>query len=173
MRRSAIPLSMARLVLTSVAPLRGPIKARNRRAEANDRASMPLPASPFWMHNDALDPMNQLKRAVAAVLQRLRGLAPAAIENGVGGGDAGGGSCILASHDADENADRGSGVAPCQGANFKKSFGLAHYASRLADPVCLSGAASTGSVGESCTAERKAIVGKSVGASSRPGRGMN
>src|SRR3954469_23553783 len=166
MRRSAIPLSMARLVFTSVAPLRRPIKARNRRAEANDRASMPLPASPFWMHNDTLDPMDQFERTVPTILQRLRGLAPAAIENGVGGRDAGGGGGIVVSHDADENADCGSGVVPCQGANFKNSFGLAHYASRLADPVCLSGAASTGSVGESCTAERKAIVGKSVGASS-------
>jgi hypothetical protein len=78
------------------------------------------------MNNDALDPMDQFERAVTAVLQRLRGLAPAAIENGVGGRHAGGGRCILAAHDADENADRGSGVAPCQGANFNKSLGLAH-----------------------------------------------
>ena len=84
------------------------------------------PASPFRMNDDALDPVNEFERAVATVLQRLRGLAPAAIENGVGGGDASGGRCILASHDADENADRGSGVAPRQGTNFKKSFGLAH-----------------------------------------------
>jgi len=66
------------------------------------------------MNNDALDPMDQFERAIAAVLQRLRGLAPAAIENGVGGGDASGGRCILASHDADENADCGSRMAPCE-----------------------------------------------------------
>ena len=36
-------------------------------------------------NNDTLDPVNEFERTVATVLQRLRGLAPAAIENGVGG----------------------------------------------------------------------------------------
>jgi hypothetical protein len=49
------------------------------------------------MHNDALDPVNQFERALTAVLQRLRRLAPAAIEDGVGGGYAGGRRCIFAS----------------------------------------------------------------------------
>jgi hypothetical protein len=84
------------------------------------------------MNNDALYPVNQFERTVAAVLQRLRGFAPAAIENGVGGGDAGGGSCVLASHDADENADCGPGMAACEGANFNKSLGHARF---LASPV--------------------------------------
>ena len=75
------------------------------------------------MNNDALDPMNQFERTVTAVLQRLRSLAPAAIENGVGGRDAGGGSRVFAPHDADENADCGSRVAPCQGTNFNKGLG--------------------------------------------------
>jgi hypothetical protein len=62
----------------------------------------------------------------------LRGLAPAAIENGVGGRHTGGGSCILASHDADENADCGPRMAACERANFYKSLGHARF---LASPV--------------------------------------
>ena len=84
------------------------------------------------MNDDALDPMNEFERDVATVLQRLCGLAPAAIENGVGGGDTGGGGCILASHDADENADCGPGMATCERANFNKSLGHARF---LASPV--------------------------------------
>jgi hypothetical protein len=91
-----------------------------------------LAAVLLGMNNDALDPMNQFELTVAAVLQRLRGLAPAAIENGVGGGDTGGGSCILASHDTDENADCGPGMAACERANFNKSLGHARF---LASPV--------------------------------------
>src|SRR5437763_359789 len=75
--------------------------------------------------NDTLDAVDHLERTVAAVLQRLGSLAPATIKNGVGGGDAGGGGCILASHDADENADRGPGVAACKRSNFNKSLGHA------------------------------------------------
>ena len=88
------------------------------------------------MHNDALDPMNQFERPLTTVLQRLRGLAPAAIEDGVGGGYAGGWRCILASHDADENADRGSGVAACERANLEKCLCPSH----LGFPVGRSGA---------------------------------
>jgi hypothetical protein len=44
-----------------------------------------LAAVLLGMHDDTLDPVNEFERTVAAVLQRLRGLAPAAIENGVGG----------------------------------------------------------------------------------------
>ena len=85
-------------------------------------ASNAITAGILRMNNDTLYPMDQLERTVTAVLQRLCGLAPAAVENGVGGGNAGGGGCVLASHDADENADRGPGMAPCEGANFNKSF---------------------------------------------------
>ena len=77
------------------------------------------------MHNNALDPVNQFERALTTVLQRLPGLAPAAVENGIGGGHARGWRCILASHDADENADRGSGVAARARANFNKALGHA------------------------------------------------
>src|SRR5262245_29871451 len=87
------------------------------------------------MNNDALDPMNQFERAVAAVLQRLRSLAPPAIKHGVGGRYAGGWRCILAPHDADENADRRSGVAACKRANLDKCPGLSH----LGFPVGRSG----------------------------------
>ena len=79
------------------------------------------------MNNDKLDPVDEFERTVAAALQRLRGLAPAAIEIGVGCRDARGRCRILASHDADENADRGSGVAPCQRANFNKRLCHARF----------------------------------------------
>jgi hypothetical protein len=39
--------------------------------------------------NDALDSLDQLEGAVVAILDRLRRPAPAAIQNGVGGGDFG------------------------------------------------------------------------------------
>lgn len=63
------------------------------------------------MHDDALDPLNQFQHSVLAVLDRLRGLAPAAIEDGIGGRDAGRRRCILAAHDADEHPEGRSGVA--------------------------------------------------------------
>jgi hypothetical protein len=66
----------------------------------------------FRVNNHALYSTDQLKPTVLATLQRLRRLAPATIENGVSGRDARGRRCILASHDADEDADRGSGVSP-------------------------------------------------------------
>jgi hypothetical protein len=88
-----------------------------------------LPVSAFGMNNDALDPMDEFERTIAAVLQRLCGFTPATIENGVRGGHARGRSSILASHDADENADRRSSVAAREGTNFNKSLG---HASSLA-----------------------------------------
>ena len=51
--------------------------------------------------------MDQLDRAVIAVLERLCGLAPATIENGVGGRHARCGGCVLAAHDSDQDIDRG------------------------------------------------------------------
>lgn len=91
-----------------------------------------LAAVLLGMNNDALDAMNEFERAVAAVLQRLRGLAPAAVENGVGGRHACGGGCVLASHDADKNADGSPGMAAGERANFYKSLGHARF---LASPV--------------------------------------
>ena len=41
----------------------------------------------FRMDNDALNFVDQLDRAIIAVLDRLGSLAPAAIQNSVGGGD--------------------------------------------------------------------------------------
>jgi hypothetical protein len=39
------------------------------------------------MHDDPLDPVDEFERAIIAVLQRLRGLAPTAVKNCVRGGD--------------------------------------------------------------------------------------
>src|ERR1700730_7436910 len=50
----------------------------------------------FRMDNDALDSVDQLERAVGAVLDGLRRLAPAAIQDGVGGGNLGRGGGVLA-----------------------------------------------------------------------------
>ena len=94
-------------------------------------------SGPVLINNNALDPVDQFERTVAAVLQRLRGLAPAAIENGVGGRHAGGGGRVLASHDADENADRGSGMAACERANFNKRPGFAHLGFPAGRPAML------------------------------------
>jgi hypothetical protein len=75
-------------------------------------ASNALTARILRMNDDTLYSMNEFKRTIATILQRLRGLAPTAIENGVGSGNARGGGRILASHDADENTYGGSAVAP-------------------------------------------------------------
>jgi hypothetical protein len=72
----------------------------------------------FRVDNDALNLMDQFKGTVVGVLKRLRGLTPAAVENGVGGGDARGRGRILASHDADQHVDRRPGVAASQRADF-------------------------------------------------------
>ena len=69
--------------------------------------------------------MDQLDRAVIAVLERLCGLAPATIENGVGGRHARCGGCVLAAHDSDQDIDRGPGVAPCDRADL--GYGFRHF----------------------------------------------
>jgi hypothetical protein len=75
------------------------------------------------MDNDALDTMDQFF-AVIAIFRRLRRLAPAAIENGVGGGDACRVGRILRPHDADQGVDRASGVAARERANLgQRSLG--------------------------------------------------
>jgi hypothetical protein len=73
-------------------------------------------------YHDALDSMDQFKRAVIAVLQRLRGLAPAAIQDRVGGRDARGGCGIFRTHDAGQNIDRSAAVTPRQRTNFGEGF---------------------------------------------------
>ncbi|MGH6752994.1 MAG: hypothetical protein ACREDP_12585, partial [Bradyrhizobium sp.] len=71
----------------------------------------------FWMDNDTLNSMDQLKHAVIGAAYRLCSLAPAAIENGVGCRNACRGRRILTSHDFNENGDRSSGMAPRQRAD--------------------------------------------------------
>jgi hypothetical protein len=77
----------------------------------------------FRMNNDTLNSMDQFKRAIIAIPQRLRRLAPAAIENGVRRRHARGGRRVLASHDPDEDVDRGSGVTSRQRTDFGEGFG--------------------------------------------------
>src|SRR5437879_3200552 len=79
----------------------------------------------FRMDDHALYSVDQFKPTVFATLQRLRGLAPATIENGVRSRDARRRGCVLASHDADQDIDCRSGVAPRQRANFGEGFGHA------------------------------------------------
>ena len=74
------------------------------------------------MDNDALDSMDQFKRTIATVLDGLWRLAPAAVQDGVGGGHARCGGDILRPHDADQDIERGSGMASRQRANFGQRF---------------------------------------------------
>ncbi len=71
------------------------------------------------MDNDALDSMDQLERAVAAILEGLRGLAPTTIENGGSGGYPRGRSRILGPHDANQDVD----CTPCMAARQRTNFG--------------------------------------------------
>jgi len=66
------------------------------------------------MDNDTLNSMNQLERTIVAVLQRLRGLAPAAVEDRGRGGDARGMGRVLGLHDADKRIDGCPGMAARQ-----------------------------------------------------------
>jgi hypothetical protein len=70
------------------------------------------------MDNDALDSLDQLEGAVVAVLDRLRRFAPAAIQDGIGGGYFCGRRRILAAHDADQDVQRRPCMAPRGRANF-------------------------------------------------------
>ena len=63
------------------------------------------------MDNDALDFVDQLKRAVVAILDGLRRLAPAPIQDGVSRGDPRRGRGVFRAHDADKDIDCGSGMA--------------------------------------------------------------
>jgi hypothetical protein len=55
------------------------------------------------MDNDALDFVDQFKGTFGAILDRLDGFAPAAIQNGIGGGDFRGRRRVLAPHHADQD----------------------------------------------------------------------
>jgi hypothetical protein len=76
------------------------------------------------MDNDALDSVDQFESAVIAILDCLCGLAPAAVQNGIGCGNARGGRCILRPHDADKDIERGPGVAARERTDFRE--GLSH-----------------------------------------------
>jgi hypothetical protein len=67
--------------------------------------------------NDAFDSVDDFERTAIGALQWLRGLAPAAVENGVRGRNPRSGCGIFAFHDFDEDSYRGSGVASRQRAD--------------------------------------------------------
>ena len=69
------------------------------------------------MDNNALDSVNQFERMVA-ILDGLNGLAPAAVENGVGSCYPGRRRRVLVTHDLDKDIERGSGMASRQRADF-------------------------------------------------------
>ena len=82
-------------------------------------------------------PLNQIRHSVLAVLDRLRCLAPAAVEDRIGGRDARGRRCVIAAHDADEHTDALSwrGCAPASGsrsgsARWTSSFAQAREPAR-------------------------------------------
>src|SRR5215813_10200772 len=72
--------------------------------------------------NDALDAVDEFERAIIAVLQGLRGLAPSAVEDRVRGRDARGVGGVLRSYHADQAIDRGPGVAACDRTDFGDGF---------------------------------------------------
>ena len=75
------------------------------------------------MDNDTLDFMDQLERTVIAIFQRLRGLAPAAVQDRIGGGDARGMRGVFRAHDADKDVDRRLGMAARKRAYLGDGFG--------------------------------------------------
>jgi hypothetical protein len=77
----------------------------------------------FRVDNHALNSVNHFKRTVLAALQRLSGLAPAAIENGIRSRNTRRSRCILTSHDADQHIDGRSGVATCDRSYLGQGFG--------------------------------------------------
>jgi len=80
------------------------------------------------MDNDSLDSVDQFESAVIAILDRLCGLAPAAVKNGVGRGYPRCRRCILAAHDADKDIERSLGMAACQRVDFCQGFGHLEFA---------------------------------------------
>ena len=78
------------------------------------------------MDNDALDSVDYFENAVFAILHLLPRLAPAAIQDGVGRGNARRGGSILRPHDADKDPERGPGVAARERTNLSDGFTRAH-----------------------------------------------
>src|SRR5664279_6088530 len=74
------------------------------------------------MDNNALDSVNQFERTVA-ILDGLNGLAPAAVENGVGRRYPRRRRRVLVAHDLNKDIERRSGVASRQRADFSERFG--------------------------------------------------
>src|SRR5579863_4542920 len=64
----------------------------------------------FRMDNDTLNAMDQLQRPIIAVLDGLRSLAPAAVEDGIGGRDARRRRRLGIAHDANQHVQRAPGV---------------------------------------------------------------
>jgi hypothetical protein len=82
------------------------------------------------MDNDTLESVDQFKGAVVVIPDRLRGLAPAAVQNGVGGGNPRGSGRVLASHYADQDIERGSCMTSRQRADFCEGFGHLVFSGR-------------------------------------------
>jgi len=74
------------------------------------------------MDNDALDSMDQFESVVVAILDWLRRLAPATIQNGVGGGDPCWRWCLGVPHNADKHVQRGPGMAARHRTDFGDGF---------------------------------------------------
>jgi hypothetical protein len=83
------------------------------------------------MDNDALNSINQFQRAALATLDGFCGFAPAASQEGGGGGAPRRGGGILVAHDADQDLDRGPGMASRKGADVDGSSWHVSHASRF------------------------------------------
>ena len=75
------------------------------------------------MDNDTLYSVDQFKRPIIAVLDGLRRLAPAAVEDGVGGRDSRRRRRLGVARDADQHIERGPGMAARQRSDFGEGFG--------------------------------------------------
>ena len=101
---------------------------RTRTCNAKARAAAQRSSrSDFQDDNDTLDTVDQFQCSLLAALDRLRRLAPAAVENGVGRRNARRHRRLGVAHDADQHVERGAGVATRQRANF--GDGLGHFES--------------------------------------------
>ncbi len=74
------------------------------------------------MDNDTLDSMDQFKGTVVAVVNGLRRLAPAAIQDGIGGSDPRRRRRFGIAHHGDQDIERALGTASRQRADFGKRF---------------------------------------------------
>src|SRR5689334_8358139 len=83
------------------------------------------------LHDHPLDAMDQFECAVLTGVERLRRLAPAAVEQCVGRGDARRMGRVLGAHHAGQGENRGPCMAACQRSNVGKSLGHALLPLRL------------------------------------------